>query len=104
MPDDRLVRVYTAADAGDAHLVRDLLAAEGVRAVIQGENLSMARGEIPLGPTTAPSVWVREGDVPQARALIEAFERPTPSQRPAWTCPNCGERIEGQFSECWRCG
>jgi hypothetical protein len=21
-----------------------------------------------------------------------------------WTCPQCGERIEGQFGVCWQCG
>lgn len=21
-----------------------------------------------------------------------------------WTCAACGERLEGQFDSCWRCG
>ena len=21
-----------------------------------------------------------------------------------WTCPRCGERLEGQFTDCWQCG
>ena len=23
---------------------------------------------------------------------------------PSWRCVTCGEVIEGQFSQCWRCG
>ena len=22
----------------------------------------------------------------------------------AWTCPSCGEKLEGQFGSCWKCG
>jgi ABC-type ATPase with predicted acetyltransferase domain len=21
-----------------------------------------------------------------------------------WSCPNCGEQCESQFTECWKCG
>ncbi|MHC4331384.1 MAG: DUF7577 domain-containing protein, partial [Planctomycetota bacterium] len=21
-----------------------------------------------------------------------------------WTCPNCGEEVEAQFTNCWKCG
>lgn len=31
-----------------------------------------------------------------------AFNLRSPSA--PWTCANCGEQIEGQFTECWKCG
>jgi predicted RNA-binding Zn-ribbon protein involved in translation (DUF1610 family) len=24
--------------------------------------------------------------------------------RATWTCPNCGEKVEEQFTQCWKCG
>jgi hypothetical protein len=98
-----MIRVYTAAGPADAHLVCNLLSDRGVKAVVQGENLWGARGELPLGSRAAPSVWVNEPDVEEARTLVAEYEtRPKP-QGPPWECPGCGEQIEGQFSECWQC-
>ena len=98
-----MIRVYTAAGPADAHLVCNLLNDRGVKAVVQGENLWGARGALPLVPTTAPSVWVDEPDVEEARALVAEYESHPKQQAPRWECPGCGEQIEEQFSECWKC-
>jgi hypothetical protein len=42
------------------------------------------------------------GDVLRARALIDEALRPVTGAE-AWTCPGCGEQIEPQFAQCWRC-
>ena len=34
--------------------------------------------------------------------LIEQALRPRPVGDP-WVCPGCGEHMDAQFSECWRC-
>jgi hypothetical protein len=99
-----MIRVYTAADPADARMLCDLLNDNGVRAVVQGEALWGARGEIPMGPTTAPSVWIEEADVERARVLIADYESRPAAHSPSWKCPNCGERVGGQFSQCWKCG
>jgi predicted RNA-binding Zn-ribbon protein involved in translation (DUF1610 family) len=44
----------------------------------------------------------RPGDVLRARGLIDEALRPAPDAA-AWQCPACGERIEAQFAQCWRC-
>ena len=98
-----MIRVYSAADPADAQLVRALLKGNHIEAVVQGEDLWVARGELPITPETAPSVWVHDGDAQRARALIEERQQPRTVQKPPWTCPSCGEQVEGQFSECWRC-
>lgn len=122
-------RVYLARDPADAHLVRGVLESEGIDAVVQGEALWSARGELPLTAESAPSVWVAGENHERARGLIEEYERaidpsrcgncghrlgespPTVcpqcgqdnSKPEPWICPECGEAIEGQFAECWRC-
>ena len=98
-----MIRVYSAADPADAHLVCALLKNSGIEAVVQGENLWMARGEVPLTPQTAPSVWANEPDVERPPALIEQREHQPQSQAPSWKCPRCGLLIEGQCAEGWRC-
>ena len=43
---------------------------------------------------------------PRCPECGQAFHRPAPRPEPgpAWECPKCGEKIEGQFSACWKCG
>ena len=37
-----------------------------------------------------------------AEMLDAMWSRAFPDPQP-WTCPTCGETIEGQFAECWNC-
>lgn len=100
-------KLYTARDEMEAHSIRNLLEREGIRATVLGEHLATARGELPLTQDTLPSVWVNDEDCPQALRLLNARDDPAASANeppPApWTCGKCGERIEGQFSNCWSC-
>jgi hypothetical protein len=89
-----------------AQMVVDLLRAEGIAAKVQGEHLFAVRGALPV---SYPTVWVLdEDDYDRARELVLAYEQEAAQARyPAaepWTCPQCGERIEGQFGLCWQCG
>ncbi len=103
-----LLKLYIARDAMEAHYLRSVLAAEGIAAAVLGENLSTARGELPLTPDTLPSVWIDDEDMPRAQDLLAAFtsahadESAPPAD--AWLCPQCGQKIEGQFDACWHCG
>ena len=42
----------------------------------------------------------REGGIDRG---LEADDEP-PQGSPSWTCPQCREDVEGQFSVCWNCG
>lgn len=98
-----LVRVFTAADPAEAQMVSDMLADAGIEATVQGSNLWAARGEIGLGTGTMPTVWVHAANVQQARELIDQREHGPAPDKPPWTCPRCGETIDGQFTDCWNC-
>lgn len=98
-------QVHIAESPPEAYLVKGLLEANGIKAIVQGEELFGIRGGIPVTPATSPSIWVAEQDVAEATQLIEEFFRAEVNQQEAsWHCPNCGEMIEGQFTTCWNCG
>jgi hypothetical protein len=99
-----MIRVYTAAGPADAQLVCGHLLGNGVKAVVQGESLWGARGGVPVGDVSAPTVWVEESDATRARVLIDEIQQHEPSRLPPWDCPDCGEKLAGQFSACWKCG
>ena len=89
----------------DAHLLKGFLKSEGIEAVVQGEFLWIARGEVPITADTAPSVWVTDNaDYERAMDVVNEFQSSENSSGPEWKCAHCNETNEGQFTECWHCG
>ena len=101
-------KVYLARHPTEAHFLKGLLASQGIEAEIRGEALFGARGELPVTTETCPSVWVLDdSQLDRALALIaehDRRERPSDSVGAPWRCPSCGEELEPQFTDCWRCG
>ena len=100
----KLVAVYSSPESAQAHLLANLLQSDGIDAVIVGEPLSAMIGYLPAVPT---QVCVREEDVDRVRPIVARFvaagKVTLPSDATPWTCPNCGETIEAQFTDCWKC-
>jgi Putative prokaryotic signal transducing protein len=97
-------RVHSARTVAAAHIVKAILDSEGISSEVRGEHLAGALGEAPLDVDTLPSVWVSDSDAVRADELVrEALSGQGPVSE-GWTCPNCGEELEGQFTECWQCG
>lgn len=103
-----MIEVYRAAHPAQAHLLRGLLEAEGIPAAVVGEYGFNVRGEAPITEETLPRVCVVNAeDAIRAREIAVGFDRggPGPSSTEArWICSQCGEQIEAQFGECWKCG
>ena len=86
-----------------AGLLKERLELEGIACLLRNEELFAAMGEIPF-LELRPELWVLDDDVlPRARLLLEGWLQP-PQASPSWTCPGCGEVLEGQFGACWKCG
>jgi hypothetical protein len=79
-------RLYGSDDRALIAHLRALLETRGIACVLRNEFLGGAAGELPPHECS-PELWVVD-DVDT-----------TP-----WTCPGCGEIIEGQFARCWHCG
>ena len=95
-------RVFTADNPVEVGFVRGLLGAEGIETRVRSMELWAAAVEIYFAEGARPSVWVKKHEHERAKAIIRDRDRSS-SGRP-WTCPGCGERLEGQFTACWRCG
>lgn len=93
-------RVFSTYDLIAAHHARNMLEAAGIRAEVRNWRLASAMGELPPAECQA-EVWVDEAHSAQAERLLR---EEAPAAGPPWTCAGCGERIEPQFTQCWRCG
>ena len=101
-----LKRIYVAANAVDAHMLKDLLAQEAIEAVVRGDDFVPLQGGNLFRMETRPSVWVLDDDrLARARELAAEFgSGPVAGgETETWRC-RCGETVEAQFSECWSCG
>ncbi|HSD43587.1 MAG TPA: DUF2007 domain-containing protein [Burkholderiales bacterium] len=95
--------LLTSLNLLEIHHLKNVLEADGIRCWIRNELLSRLAGEIPFTECALELHLVRESDRARAEALLEVWRRPPPAGS-VWTCPSCGESIEGQFGACWKCG
>ncbi len=101
-------QVYVARNSNDANLLKGLLENEGIQSQVQGEWLFSLRGEVPMTSDTLPSVWIAaDSDFKRATEIVTAFSRKPDEEElggAPWTCSECGEQVEPQFTACWNCG
>ncbi|MFZ2753284.1 MAG: DUF2007 domain-containing protein [Lysobacteraceae bacterium] len=71
-----MIIIYRAANIADAHLIRQLLEAEGIPAFIQGEYLQGAVGELPAN--TEILVHVADENADAARVVVDEWESAEP--------------------------
>jgi len=95
-------KVHTAESMVEVAHLRNILESAGIACLVRNERLGGAMGEIPFVECW-PELWVREPrQALRARGLIDEALAPAAQGEP-WSCPGCGERVEPQFAQCWRC-
>ena len=98
-----MIKLYSSYDPMLIGHLRNALEEQGIHCVLRNEYLLGGAGDLP--PTEIwPELWLTdERDLEPARRLLEALTT-APPDASDWRCRGCGERLEGQFSHCWRCG
>ena len=91
-------RIFSSFNRIAVHHARNLLDAEGIRAVVKNEYLSSAMGDLPPAECQAEVWLLDEFDQHRAEELLKRQ-----ITGPDWTCA-CGETSGAQFTQCWRCG
>lgn len=98
-----MLKLYEAENQFDAQLLLDKLLSADIEAVMKGQFLSGAIGELPAAGLI--TVWlVHEADEQKGRVMVAEFEAHKRHVSPPQKCPACTEQIEGNFAVCWNCG
>ena len=86
-------------------LLKNMLEGRGIVCALRNANLmGTAGGGLPAGSVWA-ELWVaRDADWEKAEAILTEWRKPKVHDQPDWTCSKCGEKVEGQFDVCWKCG
>ena len=102
---DAFERVYRAANATEAHVIRGFLEQYGIKVRLLGEGLSSGLGELPVDVIEV-EIQVPAGYCQLARQLIDEYEvRPSTvgDTSGEWKCKACGEVNPEIFGVCWNC-
>ena len=94
-------RVYRAASLLQVAHARNMLITAGIQCELRNQYLAGAMGDLPMMETW-PQLYVDDGDEQFALSVL-ARAAAAPSGVP-WVCADCGEKLEPQFTQCWRCG
>lgn len=97
----RPMRLASADNLLIATLWQRVLQDAGIRCDIRNRYIGAAVGDLPADQV-APQLWLRDDrDHATAIALLDELRRP--AALADWTCVRCGESVEGQFFQCWKC-
>ncbi|MFD2177151.1 DUF2007 domain-containing protein [Veronia pacifica] len=96
---NKWLEIYKAANSLEAHSLKGMLEAIGIKATLKGESLSSAAGELPAD-VVAVTLWVQANNEVRAREALADYENQHLS---SWICKQCGEENAGSFELCWQC-
>ncbi len=99
---EKIYEVYRDRDSSKVGLYNGILKDSGIHTVVRnwhGSNIV----EVPI-PEFFPNICVlSKEDYEKSVEILKDYENSDSSGLEAWTCSQCGEIIDGGFSECWSC-
>lgn len=94
-----MIKVFTSPNLAEAEMLQGILEGQSIPCVVRNNYTNIANVELPFTDIW-PEHWVlRESDAGAARLLLNT---PAPVASD-WSCAQCGEDNEGQFTACWNC-
>ena len=83
---------------------KEVLEQEGILCMIKNQQGSSLAGEVPFAEVF-PELWViNDNDYSDAQEILENWRQVHHTTATDWTCSNCQETLEGDFTTCWQCG
>ncbi len=105
---DGYVEVEIFLNDLDGEIAKGLLAENGIEALIGKDDCG---GMMPnLQVSAGVRLYVLPRDVEKSENLLKMLSNEDinpQAEDPAdtsWQCSNCGEELEQQFTDCWKCG
>ncbi|HTV96849.1 MAG TPA: DUF2007 domain-containing protein [Steroidobacteraceae bacterium] len=94
-------RVYRAGSLLQVAHARNVLISAGIECELRNVHLLGAMGDLPIMETW-PQLYVDDADERYALSVLRRAASVQTGE--PWTCQECNEQLEPQFTSCWRCG
>jgi hypothetical protein len=96
--------IFSSMDLAAVTHLKDLIEGAGIACFIKNDISSYLTGDIAMSGV-APELWIDDDSrLAEAEQIKRDWQSPPPAVGTAWTCPKCGEKLEPQFTSCWKCG
>jgi anaerobic ribonucleoside-triphosphate reductase len=97
-------RVYSSPERSMVYHLKNILENHGIESTVLGEYRGgVVGGVAPLDAWM--ELWVLdEQRLEAAQQIVETTLKYVQTAQETWRCQNCGEELEGQFAQCWKCG
>jgi len=101
---DKPVKLYATDDRLLIHHLKNSLQSAGINCYIKNDMIYSLAGEVPVNEVW-PELWIEHEDqLSIAKQHLASIIAPENRQTQEWVCRQCGERHDGQFTNCWQCG
>ena len=99
-----MIKLFVSQSLVDVESRKEVLEQAGIPCTVKNQQGSSLAGEVPFAEVF-PELWVvHDDDFPQAKELLENWDKEPASGKSAWRCSKCGEIHTGEFTTCWKCG
>lgn len=97
-----MYKVFESFDLSHVGQLQSMLESHGIRTFIKNQYACSVMGEVPFVEICPQLYVLKAHEVERALRLLQIDEPATRQQD--WLCAHCGSDVEGQFTQCWRCG
>ena len=96
--------IFSSPIVGEIPRLQNMLEGAGIACFLRNEISSGLAPEIPTAEST-PELWIEDDErLAEALQIKADFQSGGSPVEKDWQCQKCGEKSEGQFTSCWKCG
>ncbi len=96
-------KLFVSQSLIDVESRKELMDQAEIPCMIKNQRSAMLGGEVPF-VEVFPELWVlQDEDLEQAETLLKDWEKAQPRENTSWTCRNCREIHQKEFTTCWKC-
>ena len=99
-----MILLCASSEPGVLERLKGTLERAGIACEIRNELLSGLVPEIPISESM-PELWiVNDERLSEAQQVLAGLKETVIASGTPWTCQQCGEILDPQFTSCWKCG
>lgn len=96
--------IFNSIDLVRVNELKGILETAGIACFLGNEASTKLAGGVPIGETFA-ELWIEdESQFDEALQIKQDWESPQADKGTPWICPKDGEKLDPQFTSCWKCG
>ena len=97
-------KLFVSQSLVEIEVLKELLEKVDILCTIKNQQGSSLAGEVPF-VEVFPELWiVTDDDLDRAKEVLKERAKVVEAGKAAWVCSGCGERHDGNFTACWKCG